>query len=434
MTVKKKFNKRTKIIAGVIAAAVIGFSIYTINGIVVNTNLSLTSYVPGGHYPQYPALNLKGKTKEQVVEINRGEYLVKVGDCLACHTNVANGGKPYSGGLPMQTPFGSLYSPNITPDKETGIGGWSEKDFMRAVHDGVNPRGQFYYPAFPYIFFNKLKTEDVTAIKAYLDVVPAVNQQNRQNEMMFPFNWRFLQLAWRILFFYPERTGAYQDNAAESTQWNRGAYLVEGLGHCAMCHTPSYYLLNKNVSLGAPIRKYNYTGAVIEGYLAPNISKSNIGAVPDAQLLDVFRKYSMIGGNPVQGPMADAIHDSLIHLTTADLLAMITYLKTVDSEVVVQPKAESTKVGKVIYENYCSACHNAGIGGAPRISNDLGWEKLANSGLEKLYDVAIHGGGNMPAKGTCITCSDYQIRLAVDYMVSQSRKANKPVKYVPVKK
>lgn len=425
-----QLSKRTKMTLWIIAIVAVTFLIYLINAIVYNTGLTMTSYVPTGHYPKYPALNLQDKSPQQMAEIKRGEYLVKAGDCLACHTDAAKGGKPYAGGLPMQTPFGNVYSPNITPDMETGIGKWSDQDFLRAMHEGVSPDGEFYFPAFPYLYFNKITTEDVLAIKAYLNVIPAVKHKNHATEMISPFNWRWLQWFWRVMFFYPERTGEYQHDAKQSAQWNRGAYLAQGLGHCSMCHTPSYYLLSQNVSLGAPMRKYDLTGAVIEGYLAPNISHSNIGAIPDNEMLKVFRKYSMIGGNTVQGPMAEAIHDSLNYLTDEDLLAIITYLKSVKSTVPVSRNVQSTDVGKVIYDNYCSGCHNTGVGGAPRISNADEWTTLANSGVRKLYNVAIHGGGNMPEKGTCITCSNYQIELAVDYIIAHSQKLKKAVKSV----
>lgn len=398
------------------------YLVYLINGVVVNTHLTMTSYVPTGHYPEYPIIDYQGKTAAQVAEIKRGEYLVKAGDCIACHSNQVAGGKAYAGGLAMQTPFGNIYTPNITPDKETGIGNWTNENFITAMREGLTPDGQYYFPAFPYLYFNQMTVEDVLAIKAYLDLVPAVKQANRDNEMIFPFNWRFMQLGWRVLFFYPERTGPFKANPNQSADWNRGAYLVQGLGHCSMCHTPSYYLINQNVSMGAPMRRYDLTGAVIQGYLAPNITHSNLGAIPDKELLKVFTEYEMIGGNVVQGPMEEAIHNSLRHLTTEDLLAMITYLKSVKSELPENVTVTSTDVGKIIYNNYCSGCHNSGVGDAPKISNAAGWAVMANSGIDKLYSIAIHGGGNMPAKGTCISCSDYQIKLAVDYMIAESKR------------
>ncbi|VVC75575.1 Nicotinate dehydrogenase subunit B [Aquicella siphonis] len=396
--------------------------IQTINNIVINARLAANSYVSTGHFPAYPQADLKNKTKEQIARIKRGEFLVKAGDCIACHTLTTGSGAraAFTGGLPMQTPFGVIYSPNITPDKETGIGNWTDDQFITAMREGVSPQGFYYYPAFPYLYFNKITTPDLLAIKAYLDAIPAVRQENRKNDMIWPFNWRFLQLGWRILFFYPQRSGPYQTDPARSAAWNEGAYLVQGPGHCAMCHTPSYYLLSPAVSLGAPIKKYDLTGANIEGYLAPNITKSNLGGIPDNQLLDIFTQYRLLGGSPIQGPMYEAIHDSLIQLPTQSLLSMLQYLKTVESELPPPSGIRATDLGKSIYNNYCSACHEAGIGGAPRFGDTTTWNTLAKSGMQKLYAIAINGGGNMPAKGTCITCNNFEIELAVDYIVSAS--------------
>jgi cytochrome c5 len=238
--------------------------------------------------------------------------------------------------------------------------------------------------------------------------------------MVWPFNWRFLQLAWRILFF--DDTGPYKPDPHESIQWNRGAYLVDGLGHCAMCHTPSYHIISENISLGAPIRKYNLTGANIQGYLAPNITKTNLGGIPDNQLLEIFTNYRLLGGAELQGPMLEAVHDSLIHLSKEDLLAMIIYLKTLKTEMPPQPNVGESGLGEAIYNSYCSGCHSTGVGGAPKIGDAASWGPLARSGINKLYAIAINGGGNMPARGTCITCSDYDIKAAVDYMVAVTMK------------
>ena len=156
-----------------------------------------------GKYPAYPVIHYKKLSKEQAALIKRGEYLTKLGDCIACHTT-HDDKKPFAGGLPIKTPFGTIYTPNITPDKTTGIGTWSLDDFTKAMREGKSPQGYYYYPAFPYLYFNLLTTDDLKAIKAYLDVIPAINQQNKKDDLSFPFNWRFLQLGWRILFFKNE--------------------------------------------------------------------------------------------------------------------------------------------------------------------------------------------------------------------------------------
>ena len=165
--------------------------------------------------------------------VNAGEYLARAGDCVACHT--APGGKLFAGGRPMATPFGTLYSPNITPDHETGIGEWTADEFYRMMHTGRSRDGRLLYPAMPFASYTKVTREDSDAIFAYLKSVPPVRQPNRPHELRFPFNNRSLILGWRTLFF---REGEYEPDPTQSDEWNRGAYLVEGLGHCAMCHTP----------------------------------------------------------------------------------------------------------------------------------------------------------------------------------------------------
>lgn len=359
----------------------------------------------------YPPVNMQGKNPAL---IQRGEYLVKAGDCMACHTNSPNKGAAYAGGLPMQTPFGTIYSPNISPDKETGIGAWTEDQFIKAMHEGISPDGHYYYPAFPYLFFSTVSIEDLKAIKAYLDSIPAVKQKNRPNEMVWPFNIRFLQLPWRLLFFHP--TAAPATAPAESSSIERGQYLVDGLGHCAMCHTPSYYLLTETLPLGAPIKKYELTGSKIQGYLAPNISQSNLAHVSNQEIIEVFTQNKMIGGGAIQGPMLEVNNYSLHHLSEADLSAIANYLKSVKS--ITPPRPTGAAAGKALYENYCSGCHANGAGGAPKYGDAMSWAPLLKPGIQKVYTHAINGIGGMPAKGTCMSCNDQDIKQAVDYMVA----------------
>ncbi len=414
----KKFfaTKKNRLTVAVILLLIVVPAIYSIVGIIENARLAAGAYSTAVYFPAYPAPQLTGKNPQQIATIHRGEYLVKVGDCIACHTNTEIKGPVFAGGLAMATAFGTIYSPNITPDKATGIGGWTDEQFITAMRQGISPSGEYYYPAFPYIYFNQVTPDDLKAIKAYLGSIPAINLPNKKNAMVWPFNWRFLQLGWRVLFFHDSKP--FQPSANESTEWNRGAYLVEGLGHCGMCHTPSYAVVSQALSLGAPIQKYNLTGAVIQGYLAPNITKTNLGGIPDNELLQIFTEARLIGGGKVQGPMLEAVHDSLSHLTTADLLAIATYLKNVQSEMPPEPTVGQGAVGEYVYNSYCSGCHAIGVGGAPKFGDSVKWRLLAGSGIKKLYAVAINGGGNMPAKGTCFHCSDNDIKQAVDYMVA----------------
>lgn len=166
-------------------------------------------------------------------KIETGRYLVNAGDCASCHTN--KGGKPFAGGLALHTPFGIIYSPNITPDKKTGIGKWTEQDFYNAMHLGKNNEGKHLYPAFPYPWFTKVSRTDTNAIKAYIDTLTPVRQRDKPNKLEWPLNWRISVAAWDFLYF---TAGSFKPDPKKSTQWNRGAYLVEGLGHCGECHTP----------------------------------------------------------------------------------------------------------------------------------------------------------------------------------------------------
>ncbi len=361
-------------------------------------------------YPVYPKINYG--TGPQADLIKRGEYLAKAGDCIACHTTP--GGKPYAGGLGLVTPFGTIYSQNITPDKETGIGKWTDEDFVRAVREGISPQGDYYFPAFPYPFFNRLSKDDVLAIRAYLNAVPAVNQPNRPLDMPWPFRVRQLQSFWRFMFFDFHK-GEFVEDERKSPEWNRGAYLVLGLAHCGMCHTP----IN---ALGAWKQRYALTGAFIQGFHAPDISASGLQDVPIDKIVSVFLDDKLIKGGAVQGPMLEVNHDSLKYLDKTDLQDIATYLKTVKSKVPPAPShGTGPQAGKSIYDQYCAGCHNMGGGGAPKFGNSGDWAPLIKLGMSTLYKNAIAGIGGMPPKGTCDSCTDQQIQDAVNYIVDNSK-------------
>ncbi|GAB4393350.1 MAG: c-type cytochrome [Gammaproteobacteria bacterium] len=369
---------------------------------------------PGNLYVDYPAVNYsENATQRKLIE--RGEYLTKVGDCIACHTKP--GGKPFAGGLAMNTPFGKFYTPNITPDKETGIGQWTDEQFVRAMQHGVRADGSFNFPVFPYIYFNKVHKQDLLAIRAYLNSIPAVKQKNLGNELPFPLNVRFLQLGWRIMFFYPYK-GEYEYDHTRTPQWNRGAYLVEGLGHCGMCHTP----LNP---LGAPKRSHYLTGGFIDDFWAPNITGLGLDGVPVSEIVNVFTKHDLIGGaGKVYGPMADVDHDSLRYLTNDDLTAMAIYLKTVKSNQ--HPLAEriahisARTTGKQVYLGHCAKCHTENAVGAPLIGDKANWQERFVKGLDTLYRHTINGYNAMPRMGDCVTCTPNEVKLAVNYLIGES--------------
>ncbi len=364
----------------------------------------------------YPALHLK-KSGHSAAQIRHGEYLVKIADCFTCHTDEASSGKPFAGGLKINTPFGAVYSSNITPDRETGIGNWSDEEFVRAVREGIAPDGSYYYPVFPYNYFNKMTRQDVLDIKAYLDAIPPVRQKNHPQEMKWPFNYRILQWGWRLLFFDFSK-GEFKPVSGRSPAWNRGAFIVEGPGHCALCHTQ----LN---TFGVPEKKHYLAGAFVEGYYAPNISSQGLRHLSDKEVANIFLHNEMPTHAELEGPMKGVEHNSLRYLTRSDMLAIAEYLKSVKST---PPKAEiaiqggyNLADGRKLYESSCEMCHANQIMGAPNMEKRV-WDILLDQGREKLYEIAIRGNGNMPAKGGCDACSNARIKSAVDYMIEQARK------------
>lgn len=402
------FAKRTILIIAVITTVFISF--FLISNSLASDAIT-KSKLGGAAYPSYPQVNYGTGTQASL--IRRGEYLAKAGDCIACHTDAKNNGKLYAGGLGINTPFGTFYTPNITPDKETGIGNWSDQDFIRAMQEGINPHGQYYFPVFPYTYFTKISKNDLLAIKTYLFSVPAVHQVNHANDVPFPFSWRFLQLGWRILFF---TSGEYKYDPEQTQEWNRGAYLVQGLGHCGMCHTPINFL-------GAPKDKYFLTGNFVDGYFAPDITEYGLKGSSTTNIVDVFSQDEMLkNAGAVQGPMAEVDHDSLMYLSPDDLQDIASYLITVKSA---EPKSSSGPVGpgagKKIYDAHCAVCHGTGAAGAPRIGDTTAWTPRIKQGMDILFQHAINGFNSMPPKGTCMTCSDEQIKAAVQYLADESK-------------
>ena len=369
-----------------------------------------------GYYPPYPPTAPATGAQEQLIK--RGEYLAQMGDCIACHTDVKGGTPAFAGRLPIDTPFGRFYSPNITPDKKTGIGTWTEDDFVRALKEGRDPKGRNYFPVFPYVFFANITDDDARALYAYFMSIPAVELKNK--DLPFPFNVPGARLSlygWKLLFFYPNSELTY--DAEQSPQWNRGKYIVDSLGHCSMCHTPL------NV-LGAPKSRFYLTGSFIDGYWAPNITKYGLHSANQYEVADVFIKGELINkAGPVAGPMAEVNHNSLSHLNEADRIAIATYLKTIVSEepmgLTPSEQQPTLKRGKQVYVAACIFCHQEGVMTAPRIGNGANWYmRLKDSGLNGLYRHTINGYNSMPVKGACVTCADNDLIAAVDYILNKS--------------
>jgi mono/diheme cytochrome c family protein len=249
-------------------------------------------------------------------QIARGKYLTTAGDCVACHT--AAGGQQLAGGDALDTPFGKIYPPNITADKKNGIGDWSDDDFYHALHDGIDKDGHYLYPAFPFPWYTKVSRQDVLAIKAYIFSLPTSDKADKPLAFGFPFDIREGLLGWRTLFF---KAGEYQPDTSKSPEWNRGAYLVEGLGHCGECH-------NKSKLTGASDWSGNLKGGVIEGWYAPSLTENvqqGIGKWSVKDLASYLKSGKAPGNGVVVGPMQETIHDSLSKLTDADLQAIAVY-------------------------------------------------------------------------------------------------------------
>lgn len=386
-----------------------------------NTDYSTISLFLDGH--PYSDVGEGLATYPLVAANKKGEYLAKAGDCIGCHTK--KDGKPFAGGLGFDTPFGRIYSPNITPDKSTGIGKWSHAEFIKAMQQGIAPHHKYLYPAFPYIYFNKITRQDLLDIKAYLDAIPPVHQKNNKNKIPFPFNIRFLQIGWRLLFFDFQKTNDYQFDIQHDVLWNRGAYLVKSLGHCDMCHTPMYHFVKKEWILGAPILSKHLSGAYVSGFYAPDISHLFIQQISLTQLQNVFWKAERIEGGSVQGPMFQAIHDSLQFLTPDDIKAIYTYLGSVKSANLPKPKltGDTNQDGKKIYVRYCKTCHETGKGViplAPALDDTEKWKLLKKLGAEQLYQYAWRGLDGMPIRGTCTDCTYEDIQNTVEYMLKES--------------
>lgn len=305
-------------------------------------------------------------------QIERGRYLTAASNCQGCHT--APREEPFAGSRGLETPFGVIYTPNITFDAETGLGRWSKNDFWRALHEGRSRDGSRLYPAFPYPHFTKMPREDVDAIYDYLSTLPRVKKEKPENELPFPLNWRVLMSVWNVLFL--ER-GTFEPNPDKSAEWNRGAYLVEGPGHCAGCHT------EKNL-LGADREARHLKGGLLENWFAPNIRGGRNGGLENwsADEIVEFLKTGRNSHTAAYSIMSEVIELSMQHMDESDLRAIATYLKDLDSDERSAPaKADDSvmRAGAAIYFDNCSACHASDGSGAPGLFAPLNGSGKANA-------------------------------------------------------
>lgn len=253
--------------------------------------------------------------------VQRGEYIFRATGGCSCHTDVERKGAFMAGGRPVSTPFGKIYSTNITPDPETGIGNWSDEAFINAMTQGVGPQGKRYFPAFPYTSFTRMTRQDLLDLKAYLFSIPPVVQENKPVDLMLPFRWRFNLVVWNWLFFRP---GPFQPDPNQSAEWNRGAYLATAMGHCVECHTPRNLAGGLNMSMA-----YAGTEDGPEGELAANITPdedTGIGSWSIEDIVWLLQTGFNPDGDDVQGLMSEVIENGYQYLTEADLRAIAVYI------------------------------------------------------------------------------------------------------------
>ena len=316
--------------------------------------------------------------------VARGEYLSKAAHCAACHTR--EGGPAYSGNVALNSPFGVMYAPNITTDAATGIGNWTEKDFEGALRRGVGKDGEYLYPAMPYIEFTKISDEDVHALWAYFRTVKPVAEATRKNEMKFPFNVRLGIAGWQAMYF---KQGRYGNDPSQSAQWNRGAYLVQGLGHCEACHTPTNFAM-------APKKGEALQGNVIDHWFAPDISGGQFSGIKDwsvDQVATFLKKGHNDKNQAAVGPMQQTIDLGTSQLSDPDVTAIAVYLKnqstaTADSKPTTKHPvtADEKTRGKAIYVDNCASCHGPDGRGVAGVAPALAG---ASSVAGKQADTAI---------------------------------------------
>jgi mono/diheme cytochrome c family protein len=411
------------VVAGVVAAGVVGWMVFQPGpyGFAAGTQVELAAY----HGPSpvgTPAelANADAATK--------GAYIVHMADCAACHT--AKGGVPFAGGRAFVLPFGTIYTPNLTPDPDTGIGKWTDADFLNAVHRGIAPDGSRYYPAFPYASYTLLTDDDALAIKAYLFSLKPVKQANKPNTFAFPYNQRWLMMIWSGLFNPDHR---FRPVDGQSAEWNRGAYLVEAAGHCGECHTP------RNLMQALDERR-KFAGGIAEGWNAYNISTdkvSGIGEWSTDELAAYLSTGHAKGSGVASGPMAEAVDVSLSRLTKSDIAAIVTYLRSVPAVASDLPRlagpvsaapqlaAIDNPVGQRLFEGNCVACHAwTGAGTVIAAAQLTGVRSVNDPSGDNVVQMILSGTGKpntpqpyMPSFSRAY--SDSEIAAVANYVIAR---------------
>jgi len=317
----------------------------------------------------------------------RGKYLAAAGNCVSCHTR--EGGEPFAGGVAFKTDFGTIYATNITSDPKAGIGGWTAEQFTRAMREGIGADGEHLYPAFPYTAFTLITDEDMAELFAYIKTIPASSYAPPANEMGFPFNQRSLMSVWNTLFFEP---GRFVTDAKQSAEWNRGAYLVEGLGHCGACHTPRNFLggEQKDQALSGGVYQDKVPGGAVRPWSAVNLTSADSGLKAwTADDLVAYLKTGHSNRGASFGPMNEVVGNSTQYLTDDDARAMAVYLKAlpaIERSPKHTPDDKTMRAGETQYTIHCGTCHlPTGMGATP--GSELG-APLVGSAIAQAPDPA----------------------------------------------
>jgi mono/diheme cytochrome c family protein len=338
--------------------------------------------------------------------VKRGAYLVHAADCQACHTTP--GGSPFAGGFAFNMPFGVIYSTNITPDKQTGIGNYTDAQFLAAVHEGIRADGEELYPAMPYTSYTYMTDDDALAIKAYLFTLTPVHAPARQNQLSWPYDQRRLLVLWNVMFNQDER---FHTNTGQSPQWNRGAYLAEAMGHCGECHTP------RNLAYALDNHR-KFAGALTAGWRAYNITSDKDSGIGDWSDEDVYLYLSTghaNGHGGAAGPMGEATDDSLSYLVPDDVHALVTYLRSVPARTsgvprtITTPAPASHKEGTVANDNVrgekifagaCASCHDwTGVSPVTGYATLTGVRAVNDPSAVNVAQTVINGVNRRTAEG-----------------------------------
>lgn len=350
----------------------------------------------GGDTPLQDAAPTAPPAPEQVA---RGAYLARIGNCMLCHTE--RGGAAYAGGRPVETPFGTVYASNLTPDAKTGIGRWSAAHFRRAMHEGRSRDGRLLYPVFPYTHTTRVSGADSDALFEYLRSLPPVDQPNRAHQLRWPYNTQAALAVWRALYFRP---GNFVPDPARTPEWNRGAYLVQGLGHCSACH-------GARNALGAQSDIMDLSGGLIpmQNWYAPSLAAASEAGVQHWSVEEIAQLLGT-GVSPrgtAIGPMAEVVVHSTQYLEPADLRAMAVYLKSLavvpgdtDPREVQRPTAAVLQRGDRVYARHCASCHGEDGQGVPGAYPPLAGNRAVTlPTTANLVQLVLHGGYAAATRG-----------------------------------